>query len=330
MLHRLAIAVMLFCALALSAGMRPALAQDATPGAAACVAPELPPGTPTPRDEATPDAGSEEPSAELTEEASPAAEEQMPPAEPPVGTPITGPHGDAPAAALMNLFACVEAGNYLGAGALMSDAFIQDFLEVPTVYDVPATFEGVQPVDVRDIRNAQSYADGRVSIDVVFSGLFNGPGAVSSERWFFTDEDGQLLLDSVQFGIALPEGMLPGAVVVDVQMVDYAFALSTNTVPANTPVIFRATNTSASGDVHETVILGFADDVTAQALIAGEIDMEAEMTGFFGAIFQLPGQSGDLAFESLELGIYSLICFVETADGTPHHELGMVAQITVE
>jgi hypothetical protein len=49
-------------------------------------------------------------------------------------------------------------------------------------------------------------------------------------------------------------------------------------------------------------------------------------TGFFGAVFLESGQSGDLAFEALAPGTYFLVCGVETADGTPPDELGMVSR----
>ena len=92
-----------------------------------------------------------------------------------------GAEADEAAAALENLFNCINAADYLGVAALATDDFIRNFIEVPTPYDVPATFEGVQPVEIRSLGNAQTYADGSVSVDVVYSGLFNGPGALGSE-----------------------------------------------------------------------------------------------------------------------------------------------------
>ena len=301
------------------------MAQEASPAASPmagpCDAPELPPGTPTPMEEGTP-------AAEM--EATPGGEEeQAAMEEAPAGTPAAGEQADAAKAALANLFNCINGGDYLAAAALMTDNFIQNFLEVPTPYDVPATFEGVQPVDVRSVSNAQTYADGRVSVDAVFTGLFGGPGALGSARWSFVEEDGTYKLDHYQ-DVPLPEGALPDATVIDVQMVDFAFALSEYTVPANTPVIFRTTNNSGTGSPHVNVVLTYEEGTTAEGLIEGEDDIEEANTGFYGAVFLEPGQSGDLAFESLTPGTYFLVCDVETADGTPHYELGMVSQVTVE
>jgi len=184
---------------------------------------------------------------------------------------------------------------------------------------------------IRSLGNAQTYADGSVSVDAVYSGLFNGPGALGSERFFFVEEDGVYKLGTIG-SAPLPADALPGATVVDVQLVDYAFALSTYTVPANTPVIFRTSNNSGTGAPHVNVVVQLAEGVTAQQVIEGDVklDDEESTTGFFGAIFLEPGQTGDLAFEGLAPGTYFLVCDVATEDGTPHYELGMVAQITVE
>jgi uncharacterized cupredoxin-like copper-binding protein len=268
------------------------------------------------------------PAAEM--EATPGGEEEATAVEEaPAGTPADPTAAGEAEAALQNLINCINGGDYLAAAALMTDNFIQNFIEVPTPYDVPATFEGVQPVELRSVGNAQTYADGRVSVDAVYTGLFNGPGALGSARWFFVEEDGTHKLDYYQ-DVPLPEGVLSDATIIDVQMVDFAFALSEYTVPANTPVIFRTTNNSGTGSPHVNVVLTFEEGMTAERLIEGETNIEEASTGFFGAVFLEPGQSGDLAFESLAPGTYFLVCDIETEDGTPHYELGMVSQVTVE
>ncbi len=323
--------VALLLALALVAPA--ARAQDASPAASPaagpCEAPELPPGTPTPLEEATPAAQAQASPGVEEEDLVAAEEEAAPPAEP-VGTPAAAADAEAATAALENLFNCLNAGDYLAVAALATDEFITGFLGVPTAYDVPATLEGAQPVTVRTIGNAQAYADGTVSVDVVYTGLFNGPSAIASERWFFVEEDGLLKLLGIQPAVVLTEGALPGAVVVEVRMIDFAFSLSEYTVPADTPVIFRTTNASATGSPHVNVVLTYGEGATQERLIEGEVDIEADSTGSFGALFLPPGTTGDLAFESLDAGAYFLICDVETEDGTPHFELGMVAQVTVE
>jgi hypothetical protein len=309
-----------------------AVAQDATPTAATCDAPELPPGTPTPMEDVPP-AQEAPPPAEP--EASPADGEEPPAAEempaddaPPTGNPASEEEAAAAEAAVLNLFGCLNSSDFLGLAALFTDNFLQNFIGVPTPYDVEASMEGVQPVELVAAENAMVYADGSISVDIVFTGLFNGPGAIGSERWFLVEEDGYWKLDNIT-PIPLPEGALEGAVVIDVQMVDYAFALSEYTVPANTPVVFRTTNHSHSGAGHVNVLVTFPEGTTSEQLIQGEVDIDSG-TGFFGALFLEPGQSGDLAFTGLEAGTYFLVCDVTTEDGTPHFEIGMVTMITVE
>ena len=321
--------VLLSMLLALNVGLVTtggALAQEASPAAGPCDAPKLPPGTPSAMPEGTPAAADGiEAMATPAAEAAPAEETEPTQL---AGTPISGAEAEEAGAAVENLANCINAGDYLAVAALLTDNFIQNFIEVPTAYDVPATFEGVQPIATRSIGQVQTYDDGRVSVDWIYTGLFNGPGGLASERFFFVKENGYYKLDALR-GAPLPEGALPGATVVDVQLVDYAFALSTSKIPAG-PVIFRTTNTSASGSFHENVLLTYPEGTTAEALIQGKVDIDNASTGFLGAISVEPGESADLAFENLAAGTYFLLCGVPTEDGTPHFKLGMVAQITVE
>lgn len=312
-------------------------AQDATPmaspAAGPCDAPALPPGTPTPREEGTPSASP--PSADATpgvdEEQADVAVPEGSPEPPPVGTPITGTEADEAVAGLENFINCLNAGDYLAVAALLTDNFLNNYLELTNPYDVSANLEGAQTLEIRSIGEARTYADGSVSIDFVYAGLFNGPGGLSSERWFFVEESSYYKLDTIE-SVPLPADALPGATIVEVRMVDYAFALSTYTIPADTPVIFRTSNQSGTGAPHVNVVVQLKEGTTAQAVIEGQLNLddEANLAGFFGAVFLEPGDSADVAFESLAPGTYFLVCDVRTEDGTPHFELGMVAQITVE
>lgn len=331
MLRSVVMLAMLLTVVALPATI---LAQDATPAAATCDAPELPPGTPTPLEDAPPAEEEAPPPAEP--DASPVAGDEVPPAAeelpaeeaPPVGSAASEEDAAATEAAVLNLFGCINAGDFLGLAALMTDTFIQEFIGVPTPYDVEAAMEGVQPVEAVSFDNAMTYADGSISIDVAFTGLFNGPGAIGAERWTLVEEDGYWKLHNIM-GVPLPEGALPGAVIIDVQMVDYAFALSEYAVPANTPVIFRTINRTHTGSGHVNVLVTYPEGTTSEQLITGEADIDSS-TGFFGAVFLEPGQTADLAFTGLEAGAYFLVCDVETEAGTPHFEIGMVTMITVE
>jgi len=96
---------------------------------------------------------------------------------------------------------------------------------------------------------------------------------------------------------------------------------------------FLPTVTRAGGNIARltvVVVVTLREGTTAEQVIEGEADIDQAVTGFYGALFLEPGGTADLAFESLAPGTYFLVCDVTTEDGTPHYELGMVSQITVE
>jgi hypothetical protein len=248
--------------------------------------------------------------------------------EPLTGTPASATDAEAVEAALRNLVDSINSGNYSDAASLMTENFIQNVLEVSTRNDVPAYFEGAQPIDLQSVGNALSFADGRLSIDVVDMGLFGGTRQIGYARWFFRDEGGVYKLDDY-VNLMFTESILPGAVVINVQLVDFAFALSGYTMAADTPVIFRATNNSSRGYEHAIDIVTLPAGTTAEQMIEGQLNPFEAVTEFVGGILVASGDTGDLALETLPPGTYFLICPMETPDGTPNFELGMVAEITV-
>jgi len=309
-----------------------AVAQESTP-VAGCEGPELPPGTPTPMEDAASPAadhaeGEDHEATPTGDEAAEGEEESFEMATPEGVMPAAEADAATAIAGMENVIACFDTGDYPAAGALMTDRFIQEFLGIPTVYDVPANLEGAAPFEVVSLDNAQTYADGSYSVDFIYSGFFNGPCGITAERWFLVDEGGYLKVDNIT-QISLPEGALPGALVVDVTMVDYAFALSQTTLPADTPIIFRLTNATSSGAPHVGVVLTFEAGTTAEAVISSETEI-GEPTGFFGALYLEAGDSGEFGVTGLAAGTYFLACDVETEAGNPHYELGMVSEITVE
>jgi uncharacterized cupredoxin-like copper-binding protein len=314
----------LLLALTLLPGGGSTLAQDASPAAGECVAPALPPGTPSSEEDL---AAYEE--AEAAEDAAQEAAGTLTATPADEGTSADPATAEAATAAMENVVACLNGGDYLAAGALTTQFFLQNFIEVPTVYDFPAMMEGAGPLEVLRIENALVYADGTVSVDFVYTGFFNGPTAITSERWYLVQTDGIYKVNWISPN-SLPADVLPGATVVEVVMVDYAFYVEPKKVPAGQPVIFRVTNQAASTTGHVAVLLSYPAGTTAEQLIAGDVSVMDASTGFYGALYLEPGQRGDLAFTTLEAGTYFFGCDVETEGGHVHFELGMVAQITVE
>ena len=231
-------------------------------------------------------------------------------------------------AAAETFVACFNAESYLDVAALMSEWFLVNYAEISNPYDIPAELGDATAIEIVSIGNALAYDDGRVSVDLVFSGFFYGPGGLGSERWFFVIEDGHAKLDNIT-PAAAPAGTLPGAIEIDVEMIDYAFVLSQGSVPAGVPVIFHVSNTSFTNSGH-VAILVTCQEITPEQLITGERDGEEECGGFFGALYLEPGQTSDFLFTSLEAGTYIFACDVPTASGIEHVELGMVAEFVVE
>ena len=293
------------------------VAQDASPVAADCVAPELPPGTPTPL-EASPIAGPEG-----------EGEEGAPPAAPENGVPADEATSEIYIAAIQNLVNCLNSGDYLGVAALSTESFRVNFLAGSNPYDTPIVFEDAEQLDVLNATNVLTYADGSASVDFTYGGFFAGPTAISAERWYFVQEDGVVKINNIT-PIAVSADVLPGAVVVEVTMVDYAFAIEPRTIAAGTPVIFRISNQMESTTGHVAALVTYPEGTTAEQIITGEIDAMEASTGFFNAVYLEPGDTGDMAFTSLDAGTYFLVCDVETESGHAHFVLGMATQLIVE
>lgn len=318
-----------------------ASAQDASPlaspAAAACDAPALPPGTPTPMEEmAPPEAtptddtagmaqGSPE-AVEAVEEVAETAEADPASATPamvatPAGTPADPAAADEATAAAENLANCLNGGNAEGFVALLTPNFLLAVTGSANPYDALAGFGEIAPISVRSINNALAHGDGRLSVDVLHSGfLAFGPSQVNNNRLFFVEEGGYWRLDAAE---ALPvEG---AAATIDVQLVDYAFVVSETSVPAGGLVAFDIVNTGAYP--HEFAVVRLPEGVTLTQVL--EDPSLEEQVAFLGANFAGPGGNASFALENLEAGIYTVVCFIDEPEGIPHVVRGMAAEFTV-
>ncbi len=318
--------VLTVCAvvLALTAGNGFSVAaQDATPAATTCVAPELPPGTPTPMEEMVPEAT---PAADMAgmEMASPEAEAIAETAEQatPDSAALEGTPADDAAerviAAAENLIACLSTGNYLGFAALSTPNYLLTSFGTSNPYDIPLFMEGFPPIEARAIGDPQSHADGRLSADVttVLGGL-----QVDRFRAYFIDENGTLLLDEE---VSLP--IDNADVEIEAVMLDFAFNLSQDTFPAGTLVAFTLPNEGQYP--HEFAVVRLPEGITVEQVLS-DPSLEDQIQ-FLGGIFAEPGETAYLGLENLEPGTYTAVCFVDIPDGIPHVMRGMVAEFTVE
>lgn len=288
-----------------------ATAQDAATPAPMpeCVAPDLPPGTPTPMDMASPEAMDMMP---------------MPAASPEVEAERTGAVADeattaAAQAAAMNVVACLNSGNLEGVVALMTTNAMETEFGSGNPYDVMMflegfTFEGFTTGTV------YAYDDGSVSVDVQYN---QGPYQVVGERWNLVQDGDYWKLDG--FGAAAPtvEG---DTTVVGVSLTDYAFTFNVSSVVQPEVLQFQVRNDGA--ELHELVLFRMPEGVTVEDIVAdpeGTIPEDA----FIGAVFAAPGEQTDMVLVGLEPGKYVAICFIPTPDGVPHFAEGMIAEFEV-
>jgi hypothetical protein len=110
-------------------------------------------------------------------------------------------------------------------------------------------------------------------------------------------------------------------------MVDYAFELSQETLPSNTPLVFKVTN---SGEYpHELLLIQMAQSATPEMLLTGELTFND--IGIYAGTFADAGETApDMVLLGLNPGKYYLICLVDAPDGVPHLAKGMVAELTIE
>jgi hypothetical protein len=288
-------------------------AQDASPTPVECVAPELPPGTPTPM-EGSPVAAPGE-----TGETAPAA------ATPVAGTPADEATAAAITEAVENYAACFNSSP-AEAIALSTENYLLANYGSANPYDAIAEEEGAPPfqAEVVSIGNQMTYDDGRVSADVEV--ILGGHWFQHLQMYFVQDGEYWKLDEEVTLA---PEPEGDTAVVgVALGAPDNEYALIPNaTSVTETPVlIFHATN--GGQEAHELVVLKLPEGADPMGLLDGTVPFEDVQ--FIGGVFDIPpGGAQDLALVDLPVGDYTLICFFPAPDGAPHAAHGMIAPFSV-
>ncbi len=283
-------------------------AQVSTPATTKCIAPELPPGTPTPMDQ----------------EAGPMEGDEGGP--PPVADPADLPSGEAAddetaeaaEAAIANALGCYNQGEFVALGALFTADGLMSEFGTTNPYDLPLFLEGGPPATLSSVSDVQVHDDGQISADVVSSF-----GAMQQrERWFLVEQDGTLLVDGIpDLAVEVPAD----ATTIDAELVDYAFELSEDTVEAGT-IVINVTNTGEYP--HELLIIGLPEGATVEEVF-DDPSLESEVK-FYGVAFAMPGEEAtQMVLVGLEPGTYTLICFVDEPEGIPHAMRGMVAELTI-
>lgn len=82
---------------------------------------------------------------------------------------------------------------------------------------------------------------------------------------------------------------------------------------------------------HEIVVFKLApgfEDLTEEELVAAaDAEDFSVISGLAGFSYAPPGDSHPGSIRFREAGAYAYFCFIETAEGVPHYQLGMVGKI---
>jgi hypothetical protein len=185
------------------------------------------------------------------------------------------------------------------------------------------------------VSNPQTYEDGSVSADVTYMG---SPYQIAGERWHLVQDGEYWKLDEISnftpayegdsttIGVALREAEGEDGTVT------YAFEIAGNTDPTAVPafenrevVVLHGTNFGV--EAHEIVVVRLPEGAEPAGILDGTISEED--VEFVGFIELGPGEQGDMVLQGLEPGVYTLVCFFPSPDGTPHVARGMVAQMEI-
>ena len=110
---------------------------------------------------------------------------------------------------------------------------------------------------------------------------------------------------------------------VDVTATEYAFQLTPPTSAGRTSFVLK----NNGNEAHIAVILKLAEGATLDQALGSE-DGEG-VDGEWGTNLAASGEEEAVSFD-LEPGNYGIVCYLPSADGTPHFALGMAQEFTVQ
>ena len=185
-------AMFLFVMIALLGGAPSVAAQVVTPPASPmvteCRHPELPPGTPTPLDDAS------TPELEMDDAVTPAegaGEEPIATPDPTAGEPADQATIARVLEAELNLFHCFNIGDALGAAALYTPEALEENMGISNPYDLPALLGPDDPPTVLiEIWDVRVLPDGRIR----YQDRYEYAGTIYTDLNYLVERDGFLLL----------------------------------------------------------------------------------------------------------------------------------------
>jgi hypothetical protein len=114
---------------------------------------------------------------------------------------------------------------------------------------------------------------------------------------------------------------------IEVSAREYEFKLSETLLPGE--ATFNLRNTGK--EKHELVIFKLKTNKPAEKILDLPQKEGRKLVEEVGGTFAKPGRiAANPIRAELTPGVYALVCFVPTANGTPHFAKGMVEEVTVE
>jgi hypothetical protein len=185
-------AMLMVVMIALTGGAPTVTAQVVTPPASPmvteCRHPELPPGTPTPLDDAS------TPEFEMDDAATPAegaGEAPLATPDPNEGDPADQATIERVLEAELNLFHCFNIGDALGAAALYTPEALEENMGISNPYDLPALLGPDDPPTVLiEIWDVRVLPDGRIR----YQDRYEYAGTIYTDLNYLVERDGFLLV----------------------------------------------------------------------------------------------------------------------------------------
>jgi plastocyanin len=312
---RLSLFAALTIVLVLAFGSVPmAVAQDATPITGECNAPDVPEGTPEPMDMASPEASpagspvAEEPTGEVVEDEAVAEE-------------VT--------AGLTGVFACFNDGDYLSASALLTENYRLNQFGTANLYSVAALLEefaaGGERIEVTAVYDVLDLGDGRYGVE---NDQVSGK-QVTRYLSVLVEEDGFYKLDEeIEQTPTTDQNSVTISLQAATDESEYAYELLPAEVPQAPAMFIRFFNVGEMD--HEAVIFKTPEDFDPATLLEAEDESDLpEGVEFVGAGYAPPGEEQTLLLLDLEVGTYTIYCFIPAPDGEPHAAKGMITQLTI-
>jgi uncharacterized cupredoxin-like copper-binding protein len=226
-------------------------------------------------------------------------------------------------AAAKNFLNCWNQRRFEGAVALASTNYLKMHFVLQNTADIMVTLRGTPELTwtVRSLGDAKGHEDGRVSLAIEYTWIHQQIAA----RWYFIKKNGRWFLDQeerqhVDLGVANTD--------VDVDMMEFAYKLSTSTIKESPSVTFRARN--VGGLPHETFVLKLTSNFDPTKLF--QPNTRPEGVEFFGHTVEMAGNTGEITITDMKPGQYVIVCQFRFPGGpiATHGQRGMITTFTVE